>query len=154
MLVGAGGAPLRAQPTHCEAAAPGEGPWPAIGEPAAGADATPITRGEARRVVRAFRRHWSHVPHEGHVLALFTECMMASEQHFTVRRVSRTDIAQTLRSPAVTLVGSPDALPELPWAWEVYWGGASRRIPPSGPISAFLTPDLAHLVAAVQHLEG
>lgn len=139
-------------PAHCSRAEAGR--WPAIGEPTSGADATPISPAEARAAVRAFRRHWAHVPHADPVLRLFTECMMASDEHFTVRRVTRADLQRTLRGPAVRLVGDPDAVPEVAWAWEIYWGGGSRRLVPSGPVSVFLSAGLRTLLGAVHHLEG
>lgn len=141
------------RPAHCERASE-PGTWPAVGEHAAGTDGTLVSTREARGVVRAFRRHWAHVRHTGVVLRLFTECMMSSDEHFVVRRVTRASVESTLRGDAVRLAGDPSTLPEVPWAWEIYWGGASRRLVPSGPVSMFLSADLQTLLGAVQHLEG
>ncbi len=141
------------RPTHCERASE-PGTWPAVGEPAAGTDTSAVSTREARGVVRAFRRHWARVPHTGVVLRLFTECMVSSDEHFVVRRVTRATVESTLRSDAVRLAGDPSTLPNVPWAWEIYWGGASRRLVPSGPVSMFLSADLRTLLGAVQHLEG
>lgn len=146
-------APVSAQPAHCERAHPESGAWPAIGEPAPGTDASPISPAQARRVVAAFRRHWASVPHPSAVLRAFTECMTASDEHFVVRRVTRDDAARTLGGPGERLDGG-GAVPDVPWVWEVYWGGASRGFRPSGPVSLYLTPDLGTLVGALQHLEG
>jgi len=94
------------------------------------------------------------------VLRSFTECMRASNEHFVVRRVSvghaRRGVEQLAAGPFATsvLAGSASALPATGWVWEVYWGGASRRHPPSGPVSAYFTPDLRRLLAAVQWPEG
>jgi hypothetical protein len=141
-----------APPAHCERAV-GGGPWPAIGEPLP-AEATPVSRAEARRAVRVFRRHWARVRHPSAVLRAFTECMDASEEHFVVSRVPRALVVSTLGGPGEHLAGSADTVPDTPWLWHVYWGGASRRFVPSGPVSAFFTPDLRTFVGALQHLEG
>ncbi len=110
------------------------------------------------QAVRAFRAAWRRVPHPSAVLRSFTECMDASLDHFTVRRVStahaRRGIEELARSaPSMVLSGSAGALPTTGWVWEVYWGGASRLYPPSGPVSAYFSADLT-LLAAVQWLEG
>lgn len=141
-----------AAPAHCERAREG-GPWPAIGEPLPG-EATPVSRADAHRAVRVFRRHWARVPHPSAVLRAFTECMDGSDEHFVVSRVPRALVVSTLGGPGEHVTGSADAVPETPWLWHVYWGGASRRFVPLGPVSAFFTPDLRTLVGALQHLEG
>jgi hypothetical protein len=129
--------------------------WPYTGPPIGAADPTPVTMPEARRAVDAFRREWRSVPHASAVLQSFTECMQASDEHFIVRRVAVDEARRTLeRASEWLLSGSASALPQSGWVWEVYWGGASRRHPPSGPVSAYFAPDLATLVAAVQWPEG
>jgi hypothetical protein len=145
-------APARSAPAHCERASEG-GPWPEIGEALEG-EPSPVTRTDARRLVRAFRQRWAHVRHPSAVLRAFTECMNASDQDFVVWRVPRELAIRTLEGPGERLAGDPAAVPETPWLWHVYWGGGSRRFPPSGPVSAFFSPDLRTFVGALQHLEG
>jgi hypothetical protein len=80
--------------------------------------------------------------------------MDASDEHFVVSRVPRELVVRTLAGPGEHLTGSADAVPDTPWLWHVYWGGASRRFVPQGLVSAFITPDLRTIVGALQHLEG
>ena len=151
--------PAAAQPSHCERALEPQA-WPERGAPIDTTEPVPVTAAEARSAVRAFRRAWRTVPHPGAVLRSFTECMLASREHFVVRRVSvdhaRRGVEQLAAGPFASLVlsGSASALPAAGWVWEVYWGGASRRHPPSGPVSAYFSPDLRTLHAAVQWPEG
>lgn len=148
-----------AQPAHCERALERQA-WPAPGEPIETTEVAPVTAAEARRALAAFRRAWRTLPHPGPVLRSFTECMDASAEHFVVRRVSaayaRRAVEQLASGSFATLVlaGSASALPAEGWVWEVYWGGASRRHPPSGPVSLYFAPDLRTLHAAVQWPEG
>lgn len=151
--------PAGAQPAHCERSIERQA-WPARGDAIDGADPTPVTVAEARRAVGAFRVAWRSVRHTGAVLRSFTECMRASNEHFVVRRASmdhaRRGVEQLAAGAFATsvLAGSASALGGTGWVWEVYWGGASRRHPPSGPVSAYITPDLRTLLAAVQWPEG
>ncbi len=150
--------PAAAQPSHCEHSLEPQA-WPARGAPIDTAEPAPVTAAEARSAVRAFRAAWRTVPHASAVLRSFTECMVASQEHFVVRRVSvahaRRGVEQlAVDFPSLVLAGSASALPATGWVWEVYWGGASRRHPPSGPVSAYFSPDLRTLHAAVQWPEG
>lgn len=146
-------------PAHCERAIGGE-TWPARGEPVDTTEPAPVTLAEARQAVRAFRVAWRSVPHASAVLRSFTECMAASLEHFTVRRVSVAHARRSVEDLAtgsfasLVLSGSASALPGSGWVWEVYWGGASRRHRPSGPLSAYFSPDLTTLHAAIQWPEG
>jgi hypothetical protein len=153
--------PVAAQhtvPAHCERSAEG-GTWPAVGEPIDTTEPAPVTPADGRRAIRAFRAAWRGVPHPSEVLRSFTECMTASLEHFTVRRVSvahaRRAIEELAAGPFASLVlsGSAGALPATGWVWEVYWGGGSRLHPPSGPVSAYFSSALT-LLAAVQWPEG
>jgi hypothetical protein len=146
-------------PSHCERDTGGE-TWPALGEPVDTTGPAPVTHTEARRAVHAFRAAWRSVPHASAVLRSFTECMDASLEHFTVRRVSVAHARRSVEELAtgsfasLVLSGSASALPTTGWVWEVYWGGASRRHPPSGPVSAYFSPDLHTLHASIQWPEG
>lgn len=157
VLVLAPAAPAFAQvPSHCARAT--ESGWPAVGEPIDTTEPAPVTAAEARRAVRAFRTAWRRVPHPGAALRSFTECMNASLEHFVVRRVSVAHARRSIEDLVAThasmvLAGTASALPTSGWVWEVYWGGGSRRHPPSGPVSAYFSADLG-LLAAVQWLEG
>ena len=148
-----------AQPAHCERSIERQ-VWPERGAAIGDADPTPVTLAEARRALRAFRSAWRSVPHASAVLRSFTECMMGSREHFMVRRVSvdqaRRNVESLASSGFATLLlsGSAGALPETGWVWEVYWGGASRRHPPSGPVSVYFSPDLGTMFAAMQWPEG
>lgn len=148
-----------AQPAHCERAHEPTG-WPASGAAIGAADPTPVTPAEARRAVGAFRSAWRSVRTASPVLRSFTECMGASYEHFVVRRVAVEDARRGVEGLASSgfassvLSGSAAALSGSGWVWEVYWGGASRRHPPSGPVSAYFSPDLRTLVTAVQWPEG
>jgi hypothetical protein len=153
------GAQSATVPAHCERATDGE-TWPALGEPVDTTEPAPVTNAEARQAVRAFRAAWRSVPHASAVLRSFTECMDASLEHFTVRRVSVAHARRSVEDLAtgsfasLVLSGSASALPTTGWVWEVYWGGASRRHRPSGPVSAYFSPDLRTLHAAIQWPEG
>lgn len=146
-----------AVPSHCEGATELSS-WPARGEPIDTVEPAPVTASEALRAVQAFRAAWRSVPHRSAALRAFTECMNASLEHFTVRRVSvahaRASVTQFAEGHAdMVLAGSASALPTSGWVWEVYWGGASRQVPPTGPVSAYFSEDLS-LVAAIQWPEG
>lgn len=145
-----------AQPAHCERAL-GSHAWPETGAAIGIADPTPVTEAEARRAVLAFRREWRSIPHPGAVLRSFTECLSASLEHFVVRRVALGDARRGVERLAGEFPGSVlggTRAWEGEWVWEVYWGGASRRHPPSGPLSMYLAPDLGTVIAAVQWPEG
>lgn len=143
-----------AQPAHCEHALE-RTPWPATGDPIGAADPTPVTMREARRAVAAFRSAWRSVRHHDAVLRSFAECWSTSYEHFVVRRVSSDEARGSIErigTVGEVLGGSRD--PGAGWVWEVFWGGASRRHPPSGAVSAYLSPDLGTLIAAVRWREG
>jgi hypothetical protein len=156
ILVTASPAAAQSIPSHCERASGGT--WPAAGEPIETSEAAPVTAAEAMQAVRRFRAAWRGVPHPSAVLRSFTQCMDASLEHFTVRRVSAAHARRGIEGlagthPDMVLSGSASAMPTTGWVWEVYWGGASRLYPPSGPVSAYFSPQLT-LLAAVQWLEG
>jgi len=148
-----------AQPAHC-GRAQGRHVWPQSGEAVGAAAPAPVTLAEARRAVDAFRSAWRSVRTASPVLRSFTECMGASYEHFTVRRVAVEDARRGVEGLASSgfassvLSGSAAALSGPGWVWEVYWGGGSRRHPPSGPVSAYFSPDLRTMIAAVQWPEG
>ena len=151
LLASSAAAQPRARPAHCERSIE-EQTWPAAGEPEGAAPAGPPARAEALRLVRRFRVVWRGVPHRGRVLHAFTECMNGSLEHFYVHRVEASVARQ--RVGAFPLLWGDASRLSTGWVWEVYWGGASRGFPPSGPVSAFFAPDGRTLLVALQWLEG
>ncbi|MBX3273758.1 MAG: hypothetical protein KF729_26065 [Sandaracinaceae bacterium] len=151
LLVAASAGAAAAQPPHCER--PVEpSTWPAPGDPIGAAPTAPPSPEEARRFVDRFRAAYRGIRHRDAVLRAYAECM-EGYAHFVVRRV---EVGEARRSLALStaLAGDASRLPATGWVWEVYWGGASRRFPPSGPVSGYLTPDGRNLLLAVQWREG
>jgi hypothetical protein len=145
-----------AQPSHCER--PLEpGSWPAIGEDEGAAPAAAVQTREARAVVGVFRRAFARMPGRSTVLRAFGQCMNGSFEHFTVRRIAvsiaRARIDALVAEGAPILSGDASAL-SGDWVYEVYWGGASRRFRPSGPVSGFVSSDGRTVLAALQWPEG
>jgi hypothetical protein len=144
-----------AQPAHCERDTGGH-TWPLTGDPIGGAPSDPIDRATARARVQRFRAVWRTLPTRSAVLRSFGECLLASDDHFVVRRISAGEARariEGLRREFPALILREATVPDG-WLWEVYWGGASRRHPPSGPISGYLSADGQTLIAAVQWPEG
>lgn len=151
LLVASCAGAASAQPPHCER--PLEpGAWPAAGDPIGAAPGAPPTREEARRLADRFRRAYRGVRHRDPVLRAYAECM-EGYAHFVVRRVEVGEARRALRF-STTFAGDASDLPAAGWVWEVYWGGASRRFPPSGPVSGYFAQDGRTLLLAVKWMEG
>lgn len=140
-----------AQPPHCER--PREpSTWPALGDPLGAAPSAPPSPEGARGLADRFRRAYRAVPHREPVLRAYAECM-EGYAHFVVRRVEVGEARRAL-AHSTAFAGDASRLPATGWVWEVYWGGASRRFPPSGPVSGYFAPDGRTLLLAVQWMEG
>lgn len=151
LLVIACAAAASAQPPHCER--PREpSTWPALGDPIGAAPSAPPSPEEARRLADRFRRAYRGVRHREPVLRAYAECM-EGYAHFVVRRVEVGEARRAL-AHSTAFAGDASRLPATGWVWEVYWGGASRRFPPSGPVSGYFAPDGRTLLLAVQWMEG
>src|SRR5262245_11105789 len=85
-LVALSPAVASALPPYCEHALERED-WPVAGEPQGDAPTTPFDHATARRLVGTFRRGWRRLTVPRGVLRDFGACLLASLEHFVVRRV-------------------------------------------------------------------
>jgi hypothetical protein len=119
----------------------GAGPWPQIL-----VDGETVSLAEARRVVAAFRKSWrGQAMKKGGPVARATAPCMRGDRDYSVSRVAGA--AAVARVPSGKLLsGQAEALAGEAWVWEVQFGGASSRLPPSGSFGGFLSADLKTIV--------